>query len=584
LFVFTPPSVTERVVGTDLGLPDLRQPQEPASPDEPPLPESPAASGLATPQTSDGLDWILRLAVLWQQVLAGPLRRTQQGAYFKRDQERLSLDVRLTGKESDQLIELPDTGFLLAELAERLGLLKEVEGDIRAEDLPATWEKTLPEVLADIWAALLRVRQWNPIDGWRAADEMPTGTSYASAALLALLLLARLEPGVWMAPARLQAWIQRRHPFWKGDSVRPSRLKPWLTEWMLGLAYPLRLVQLHKDTEGGWLVRATPLARWLVRQGAAPEVEPVFPQTLLVQPNLEILAYRQGLSPALIARLTRFATWKALGPACTLQLEPETVYRALEAGETFESIKGTLERHGTRALPPAVVDLLRTWSNKRDRITVLPAAVLLEFGSPADLEAALARGLQAIRVADHLALVASEDEIDFKQFKLTGSRDYTLVSEKCVNVEPDGITLQVDVTRSDLILETELPRFADLMAAVSNTERRHYRLSPDSLRRGREAGLTLSSLETWFAQRTGQPLSASARLLMLGSEMDTPTVEQCLVLHVPSEEVADGLIQWPETRSLIEARLGPTALVVAEENLAALREKLAALGVTVRTA
>ena len=51
-----------------------------------------------------------------------------------------------------------------------------------------------------------------------------------------------------------------------------------------------------------------------------------------MQPNLEIIAYRQGLTPALIARLTRFAAWKSLGAACTLQLEPETVYRALEAG------------------------------------------------------------------------------------------------------------------------------------------------------------------------------------------------------------------------------------------------------------
>ena len=73
------------------------------------------------------------------------------------------------------------------------------------------------------------------------------------------------------------------------------------------------------------------------------------------QPNLEVIAYRQGLTTSLILKLTRFATWKSLGAACTLQLEPETVYRALEAGQTFETIRLTLEQHGTRAVPPAVL-------------------------------------------------------------------------------------------------------------------------------------------------------------------------------------------------------------------------------------
>jgi hypothetical protein len=45
-------------------------------------------------------------------------------------------------------------------------------------------------------------------------------------------------------------------------------------------------------------------------------------------------------------------------------------------------------------------------------------------------------------------------------------------------------------------------------------------------------------------------------------------------------EIADGLLQWPETRALIEARLGPTTLAVAEEAVPLLRERLKAMGVT----
>src|SRR5205814_3159627 len=125
---------------------------------------------------------------------------------------------------------------------------------------------------------------------------------------------------------------------------------------------------------------------WLLGLAERPPAPGVYAQTLLVQPNLEVVAYRQGLTPGLVAALTRFASWKTLGAACTLQLEPATVYRALESGETFESIRRALERHGTRPVPPAVLDSLRTWSDKRDRITVYPSATLLEFASAHDLE------------------------------------------------------------------------------------------------------------------------------------------------------------------------------------------------------
>src|SRR3954465_864996 len=69
LVVFSPPQVFGRAVGTDLGLPDLSA-------------EGPEGGGLAVTTgvlEADGLEWLFRLGVLWQQVAAAPLRRTQQG-------------------------------------------------------------------------------------------------------------------------------------------------------------------------------------------------------------------------------------------------------------------------------------------------------------------------------------------------------------------------------------------------------------------------------------------------------------------------------------------------------------------------
>jgi hypothetical protein len=569
--VFCPPQIAARAVGEDLGLPDLSRPEEG---DEEVAPFAP----LGAPQEADGLEWLLRVAVLWQQVSAAPLRRTQQGGFFKRDAERLGQDPLLNGPPADRLADVPDLGFLVAAWAEAEGVLRPAEGELRAGPLPAAWERGLAAALESLYADLPRLHTWNALAGWRG-DGGPAGNPFPSAYLLTLLLLARLPDGAFVRPAALEAWVTARHPYWAGESMRPSRRKPWAEAFLLGVAYHLRLVQVARNADSDWGVRLAQAGRWLLGLAEASALETAFPQTLLVQPNLEILAYRQGLSPDLIARLTRCAAWKSLGAACTLQLGPESVYRALESGETFETIRRTLERHGTRALPPAVLDSLRTWADKRDRITVYPSATLLEFASAAELDEALARGLPAVRVADTLAVVASEDAIDFRHFRLTGTRDYALPPEKCVTVEPDGVTLTVDPGKADLMLDTELPRFAEPLPAAAG--RRQYRMTPATLAAAREAGLGVPALEAWFRQRAGQPLSDAARLLLTAPQVPPPRLQRHLVLHVDSEETADGLMQWPATRALVEERLGPTALAVAEGNVAALRERLKAAGIAV---
>jgi hypothetical protein len=561
LAVFAHPAVAARALGTDLGLPEL-----------------PAASVPAAPaREADGLEWLLRLSALWQLVAAAPLRRTQGGAFFKRDLDRLRGDPILNSPPADSLADPPDPALLAVALAEAESIIRDSDGELAADSLPAGWEDGLPRALESLYAALFRMESWDAQDGFRMA--VPgLGNPFPSAYLLVLTLLGRQPADTFIAPDHLEAWLLEHHPYWARDDVRPSRLRGWVASFVLGLLFPLRVVQAAKNEAGAWAVRLSPLGRWLLGLGEMPPASPAFPQTLLVQPNLEILAYRHGLTPGLIARLGHFAAWKGLGAACLLQLRPETVYRALEAGFTFETILQTLEQHGTRATPPAVIDSLRTWADKRDRITIYPSAALLEFGSAEELNEALARGVPAVRLSDRLALVPHDDAIDFKHFRLTGTRDYSLPPDRCVTVEPDGVTLTIDLARSDLLLETELPRFTSPVERASANGRRQYRLTPASLAAARDSGVSVPQLEAWFAQRTGGPLSPAARLLLAGPLAPPAELRRHLVLHVASPEVADGLVQWPETAALIAARLGPTALAVEEENAARLREQFRLLG------
>jgi hypothetical protein len=521
---------------------------------------------------ADGLDWPLRLAALWQQVHQAPLRRTQTAGFFKRDLDRLHSDALLNAAPPNALMAVPDPALLAVVLATGEGLLEVIDSDLRAGAFPPSWEEGLPATLAALWTALVQQDTWNPRDGWRPKGA--PGNPYPSTWLLALLLLSRLPAEHWTAVASLERWMSQHHPFWRGTAPAGCGLAPFL----LGIAYELRLVQAAREGKGPWLVRLSPVGRWLLGVGPAPAL-PAFPQTLLVQPNLEILSYRQGLTPALIALLAKLANWKTLGAACTLQLEPDSVYRALEAGESFETIQQALERHGMKPTPDTVVNALRTWSNKRERLRVYTAGALFEFSSADDLAAALARGLPAARLSDTLAVVANDQDIDYRHFRLIATRDYALPPEKCVEVDVDGVTLAVDLAKSDLLIETEVRRFAEMLDRPGSNGRRYYRVTPASLGQGRERGLSLQALETWFQQRSGEALPAAAKLIFTGSQLSPYELRRLVVLHVPTAEMADGLVQWPGTRSLIETRLGPTALAVAEEHVAALRERLQGLGV-----
>jgi len=559
--VFAPPEVTARAIGEDFALPEL--------PVAAALPLSPVHEG-------DGLEWPLRLAVLWQQVAAGPLRRTQQGDFFKRDLERLGEDTLLTAAPADSLAPLPDPALLTVALAEIEGVLQEQKGELHAGTLPPSWDAGTLPVLAALWSALPWLANWNPLDGWAPPAETGRGNPYPSAYLLSLLLLTRAPGDGWASPQVIEEWLFAQHPYWANESVRPSQRRSWVPAFLIGLAYHLKIVQAAKGPEGDWLVRLSPTGRWLLGLGPAPEAQ-AFPQTLMVQPNLEVIAYRQGLSPGLIAQLARVAQWKNLGAACLLTLSADSVYRALQSGLSFEQIRQFFDQHGMRALPATVLDSLRTWADKRERIAVYPSATLFEFATAADLQDALSRGLPAVRLTDRLAVVASESSIDFRHFRLSGTRDYGLPPEKCVEVESDGVTLSIDLAKSDLLVETEMARFAEPVEPSAREGRRQYRVTLTSLASQRNGG-SVRGLEDWFAQRTGQPLPPAARLLATAGHIPAVVLRRRLLLHVGSPEVADGLQQWPQTRALIEERLGPTTLAVTEENAPVLRQRLQSLG------
>lgn len=518
---------------------------------------------------ADGLEWPLRLSVLWQVVKAAPLRRTQHGGFFKRDLDRLRTQPLLTVDSAEGVVKVADLDLLVL----LLGLEDEVlvlSGDqLVANTLPESWSKGIHAADVGLWAALPGLTNWCPVTGW--SDDPNASRWMAPLAVLSLAFLAAAPADAWIRTEQLNSWAQQM------TEAPPGACEALL----LGLLHQLRLVHAAKH-RSHWLVRLSPFGRTIAESAKSlPPDRPAAEQTLLVQPNLEIVLFRQGLTPSMVARLARVAVWKTLGLACTLELNADSVYHGLEAGETLNDLVTFLERHGTRALSETVLATLRSWASKRERVLVYANAILLEFRTSGDLDRALRQGLIERRITDRIGLIAGEDRIDYGQFRLVGTRDYLAPDEQCASIEGDGLTLAVNENRSDLLLDSEVRRFAEPSPDSNGEEGLRYVLTPQTLLTARRQGIDARELDAWYRRRTGQPIPPAARLLLTGDATPPLTLEKLTILRTPTAEVADGLVHWPETRAFVVERLSETVLSIQSDAVTRLRAKLAEVGVRI---
>lgn len=563
---------------------------------------------------SDGLEAILRLGALWQRTGAGPLRRTQQGVLYKRDRERIEEDGVLAAPLDDALVELPALPTLWMGLARRVGLIHIDPADESLNAAPAEfWTDNavhMPQMVACAWLGL---RSWN--EGMEAiTDDSETDAPAVFLRPVVLLWLATLEPDAWTTLDELAARLDLLAPGWERAAInddstqrrgrgtikknaapsREAQATRMLERILVGGAFTLGLVRAgEEDGSRKRAVQLTALGRYVLAMGPPPPPRPAFEHFLFVQPNLEVIAYRQGLTPPLIGRLSQFAWWFKIGAAVELRLTQESITMGLEWGLSPNQIQETLARHSQRVLPGAVRDAVDRWADRREQVTFYSSATLIEFNGVQERDQAIAswtaEGLARrpfVPVGDRFILVENPQEVPTARISTTASRDYRLPPERCVAVEGDGVTLTLDPSRSDLLVEAELARFADEERNPSSSgrgvARRRFTVTAATLGRAAEAGLTPMLLADWFLRRTGEAPTPAVRLMMRPTDAmgrKPWPVRRLLILTAPSAELLDGIMQHPETGPLLDERLGPVSVVVSEDQLDPLRAALQRFGV-----
>ncbi|QDU60532.1 hypothetical protein Pan216_13740 [Planctomycetes bacterium Pan216] len=541
-------------------------------------------------RAADGWEYPMRLALLWRLATRLPIRRTQQNILFKRDQERIGQNSLLEAPFVDTPEACDQLGMLTYALAVQGGMLDRFcDEQFPTESLADHWPADRNELLLKCLGDLIGVENWNEL-----GEETPTGpfaSEMASARFLVLYWLGSLPPEQGASVEQLASKLEQCHPPWTetGERIGPLRqeetrarlARKWIRKFVFGSLYQTGAVEILQTGDGEDLARLSPWGkRFLGEEVELPEL-PAFPGTLLAQPNHEVVVYRQGLSVELLRRLAVFCEPKTLGAALTYEISADSVYIGLEAGLSADTMIETLEQYGGREIPTGLSTSIRTWAERRERIRVFPRCSLYEFSSKSDLDDAVERGLEGTAITDRILLVAGDAGATLKNLRITSSRNYSVGSEPCVNVDADGITLHIDLAKSDLLLETELRRFADSVERESGEGPKTFRLTSKSLGRALDQGLSISFLEEWFRRRTGESPPPSAQLLFRCAARAEVEIKSLVVLRTDDEMLADGLLQHPATAACFQSRLGPKALVVEPEKSAELTGALEALGVDI---
>ncbi|MFC4454391.1 helicase-associated domain-containing protein [Deinococcus sonorensis] len=524
--------------GLDVGSPDLSADDRllAALPETPPLPVRLGFPPAAAPPGSDPqLAQLHLLEVLRGVQAAGGLPYTRQGEYNRSALKRLARTVPA----------VPELELWL-EVAVRCGVLVASESGVQ----PAP-DALSGRVFRQDAAALLRklARLYPALTA--PLDEAGYALAHLSGLRSALMAVLTALPG----PTTLSALAMAletvtppvlRAPSWKGKA---DAWHGWLRHALSGPLHTLGLVALGSGEATDLVVAAAPAL-----SGADAAVLPG--PAWIVQPNFELLVYPAQLNGERLRLLSAAQALRFDRHSASYRLTRESVYAALEAGLTLETLLEGLSRASATALPAGVRSTLEGWAARRERMVLHTGVTLLEFPDTAERDAYRERrGGTAIGAA----LLLPPSPVTPAGAAVVR---YDRPPARSLQVLPDG----------RLQRRGELDFLARRwLAALAERDGDTYTLRPAAP--GQLPGAVVRELEA----RVEGELPAVLRLqLGVWSGVQPPPVlaSATLLQHPQAAELA----QYPQLADHLVGPLGPGLLLVQAGQEEALRAALAQLG------
>lgn len=573
--------------------------------------------------SADPAELIARLVALWQQTTLDPIRRTQNGLIHKKDRDRLLRESIISTPPAAFPIgspNWPDFAIdVLVDWSWRVGLLvaeKEQFGSVHG----TWWEEHslhLPQLLARSTMAI--VFDSTTLDSGTTSAKKPSDVM-AWMNVVILAELAVLEPGSWvdlktLIEANLNLISQGESD---PTSTRTSKSRAKLPQttiaeyatvieaWISGPAWLGGLVQVAQSVESEAVcIQITDLGRFMMGHGEPPRKSSAIEKSLFIQPNLEGIFYRQGLAAGNLAKIVRLLKFTAIGPVIQGRLDEVWMRRMFASSYKLDRLLQELSELSAVPIASSVIETVRTWAGKSDRIRVYRSAILLETVDSQDRPDLIARfnaDDPTEPVGESWLIVADEEHIPFKGLRIVAQQDQARDPLQCVRPVGDGTSLEVDSTKSDLALEPQLNRFTKPSVMTGRHSQddsiastlRFYTIDMESLSKALEQGVTTEWIESFFKKRSGGPTPASVSLLWKCTEFSAKTaidttrlkqaeieMERILVLTCDDQMIIEGLMKLNATANLLGRRLGPNSVHVLEENLAMFMEQLGLCGLRV---
>jgi hypothetical protein len=369
---------------------------------------------------------------------------------------------------------------------------------------------------------------------------------------------------------------------------------PWIADALRGPLYELGLVEVARGPGGKsglpTCFRLTDLGQMAledirVSRGAAPNAAQADQSPgpcLVVQPNFEVVVYLDRVSPRLLDFLERVAERGTLGAAtATYRLTRGSIYNALEAGSGIGALVKTLAEAAEHGLPPNVEATLRDWAARRERLVVRRAVRLIQFRDTAARDAAAASQRRGTPLGERYLLLDPSVSRRAGLAAAGRSIDYAAAPVRCLSVSEDA-TMTIDGSRADLLVQTEVARWAD---PEEGQEGPRWRITRDSVARARRAGL---GAEEILATLSARATHALPPLLMTairawGGARHTAALAPAMLLHVPDRETFYAIATSPALQRHFEGFLGSQTLVVNPGAREVLRRLLAEVGLLVES-
>ncbi|MBV7327374.1 helicase-associated domain-containing protein [Chloroflexi bacterium TSY] len=381
-------------------------------------------------------------------------------------------------------------------------------------------------------------------------------------------------------------WLRKLRGEWR------QRERLWLADVLGGWLYFLGMVEAGMAKKQLASFRLTPLGKAVLHpehaQADIQTAETTGAETTstntdlwVVQPNMEIIAYLNRLSPPQLAFLEAHAERiDAQQHTAQYRLTRASVYGGLESGSSLEGILRELETGSSVPLPQNVIVEIREWATLRDQIALHRRAHLIEFPDTETRQLALSNGATGTAVGDRFLLVSSATKPASQVPQGQGLRikqiNYQTSIPKNLTVTEDG-RLTLNLKQIDLLIESQLDQWAERIDSGQ------WQLTQKSVTAATKAGLRLKELLSLFEERLTRDVPPLLELALKNwtGKAKVVALETVTVLRCHDQAAWNAILSSELLQSYLVGRLAEGLLVVETERLDEFQKQLVWAGIVV---